>query len=149
LGAEGRLRARRERGQPANERGEVELPQAALLHVEDGDKTAAAEFVRRGNEAHRARCARGFDEGSDVFSLWLFHALASSGRPRGIHPFASPYFSPFERSGPRLARKGKASRIAANEPHHPEGVALRAFFVASICVPINLSIRFVVRNFLK
>ena len=105
LGAERKLPVRRDRAQPSNERGEVELAQTATFHVEDGDQTAAAQFVLRGREAHRARRARGFDEGADKFNPPVGlgvdglrnHALASSTPARGVHPFASPYFSPFAR----------------------------------------------------
>ena len=68
LGAKGELPFRCDRAQPSDERGEVELAQTATFHVEDGDQTAAAQFVLRGREAHRARRARCFDEGADEFS---------------------------------------------------------------------------------
>ena len=97
LGAKGELPVRRDCAQPSNDRGEVELPQTATFHVEDGDQTAAAQFVLRGREAHRARRARGFDEGADEFSPpvgWGVDGLRN-------HALAS---CPFSREAIRLPR---------------------------------------------
>ena len=78
------------RDDAAHQGVEVELAQAAAFHVPDRDQSALAQIGGSSRKAHRAGCARGFNERADVFTAFgaVFHnPLGLSQGAHQIHQF--------------------------------------------------------------